>query len=198
MQTARPLILVAAVVLLVVGLAGAGATLQGQPTAVAVVNMERVFDSLREKTEIEAQMRARAERLNREQEQRHRNIQQLRQDLEVLAPGSEAYTQKEAEMREAVMAFRLWTELEHQQLEIDRGLHLEGLYRRTLEGIRETASERGYDLVLYKESPLQLQGGDPAEVQQQIALRKVLYANDSIDITDDVVQRMNNQHEARQ
>lgn len=187
-----------AAVFLIAGLAGAGAAFQAEPTAVAVVNMERVFDSLDERTQIEAQMRSRQEQLSRERDRRRQEVQQLSQDIEVLNPDSDAYRQKESELRERLAEFRVWAEMEEQQLNIDRGLHLESLYRRTVNAIGEIADEMGYDIVLYKEGPLELQGSDPGEIQTQIAIRKVLHASDEVDITDRVVQTMNNQFEARQ
>lgn len=198
MHRMRPVVIVVAVLFLLAGLAGAGAAMNAQPTAVAVVDMERVFDSLEEKTQLETALRSRQQELGQEEAERRQRIQQLSQDLEMLAPGTDAYRQKETELREAAMGFRLWAEMEEQQLNIDRGVHLESLYRRTVDAIGEIADEMGYDLVLYREGPLDVRGGDPNEIQTQIAIRKVLHASDEIDITDRVVQWMNNEYEARQ
>lgn len=194
----RPLVILVAVLFLAAGLAGAGAALSAEPTAVAVVNMERVFDSLEEKDQLEANLRSRQQQLGQEEAERRQRIQQLSEDLEMLAPGTDAYRQKEAELREAAMEFRLWAEMEEQQLNIDRGVHLESLYRRTVDAVGEIADEAGYDLVLYREGSPELRGSDPSEIQTQIALRKVLYASDAVDLTDRVVQWMNNEFEARQ
>ncbi|MFW6060589.1 MAG: OmpH family outer membrane protein [Phycisphaeraceae bacterium] len=198
MHTMRIFVFALAALLLVAGIAGAGAALQAEPSAVAVVDVQQVFSSLKERTQLEADIQGRAEQLQQQAEDKENQIQQLQQELQVLNPGSEAHEHKQDEYGEAVMHFQVWTRFEQRKLQVEHALQLERLYRRTREAVAKIADERGYDIVLYKEQPLELdrQNLELDQVRSQIAIRKVLYASDDADITDRVVQRMNNEYES--
>jgi Skp family chaperone for outer membrane proteins len=60
----------------------------------------------------------------------------------------------------------------------------------------EIAQREGYDVVLYL-SPPELVSYNPDAVKEQIRLRKVIYANPRIDITQAVVDRLNANYRAQ-
>ena len=192
----RVLILITALLFTTAGLAGATAAFRAEPTAVAVVDVQQVFDTLTENTQIRADMQSRAESFQQQAEQKRSEIEQLRQRLKALSPGTEAYKQTEEQLQKAVLEHQVWTRFEQRKLQVEYGLQMEKLYRRMLDTIGKVSNETGYDLVLYKEQPPQFEGNDPQQMRSQIAIRKVLYASDQVDITDQVVQRMNNQYES--
>ena len=192
----RTLVLSLAALVVTAGLVGAAASMQAQPTSVAVVNVQEVFNNLKEKTNLEAQMQSRTEKLQQEEQQRRKTIQQLRQDMDVLAPGSDAYKQKEQQLQQKVIDLQVWTKFKQQQLSVERGLQVEGLYRRTLTSVKKIANEAGYDMVLFDEQSPEFNYDNPKQLLTLIQMRKVLYASDEVNITDQVIQRMNNEYEA--
>jgi len=192
----RTLVLSLAALVVTAGLVGAAASMQAQPTSVAVVNVQEVFNNLKEKTNLEAQMQSRTEKLQQEEQQRRKTIQQLRQDMDVLAPGSDAYKQKEQQLQQKVIDLQVWTKFKQQQLSVERGLQVEGLYRRTLTSVKKIANEAGYDMVLFDEQSPEFNYENPKQLLTLIQMRKVLYASDEVNITDQVIQRMNNEYEA--
>lgn len=198
MHRMRILVFALAALFLAAGLAGATAALQAQPTATAVVDVQQVFSSLEERTQLEADMQGRAEQFSQQRQNREQQIQQLQQELQVLNPGSDAYQQKQDEYGKAVMEYQVWARFEEQKLKVEHALQLERLYRRTTDAISKVAQEYGYDIVLYKEQPLQLnrQELNIDQVRSQIAIRKVLYASDTVEVTDRVIQRMNNEYQS--
>jgi Skp family chaperone for outer membrane proteins len=178
-----------------VGLAGVKASqaLQAPPTSVAIVDLQRVFENLKEQQQVKADLQARGEELQREREQRRKDLATLQGDLDLLQPGSPAYKAKEAELNKALIDIQVWQQFESQRLQLEERLQVENLIRKTNEAIERVAQDAGYSLVLFTNQPVNLRAGDS---QQQINIRMVAYHSDAIDLTDQVIQRMNNEFQA--
>ena len=183
-----------------IGLAGAGAqnAIQGraQPTTVAVVQLARVFDELQQTTAINAEFSGRSQRLEREETDRRAEITRLENDLRDLLPGTSAHDQTQQQLAQKVIELQAWIEFQRQMLQRDHALQIEKTYRDIIGGISRVASDVGYDLVIFKPAELEFSNAKPQQVFEEIRLRPVLYARNTIDITDQIIQRMNNEYEA--
>lgn len=201
MQSKRVTIFVTMIAVVLGSLAVAGATsaLRAQPTAVAVADLQGIFNALKEKTAIEAQIKTETEQLQQQEQEKRKAISQMRQDLGVLAPGSDAYKQKENQLKQAAIELQVWTQFQQQQLTSERSIQIESLYRQTVAAIGRIAQDNGYDLVLYTDgAEPDFQYENAQQLAAQIQMRKVLYASNAVNITDQVIQRMNNEYEAGQ
>ncbi len=180
---------------LLLGLVGAHAagTLIAKPTPVAVVELDRLFNSLKQKAAFEAEQTAIQTELLDAHKEKENAVKVLGSDLEMLTPGTQDFIDKQREAELAVIELQIWSRFQEQQATRNAALEYEKLYREILDAVARIAEETGYELVLYKD-------GEPnfryENFQQLIALmanRKVLYAADTIDITDEVIRRMNNE-----
>jgi len=170
--------------------------MQAEPTAVAVVDVQAVFDALDEKEAIENQLQQRAQQLQQEEKQRRQEIEQMRSDLEVLGSDSEAYQQQQEEVQQKLIEFRSWRQYSKQKMQRLRGLKIESLYQKTADAAGRVAEDNGYDMVLYKASSTDLNYENSEQLSQMLQMRKVLWARDQLDVTDQVIQRMNNEFES--
>jgi len=201
MMTRRKSLIVtaaAAVVLMVWAGVYAADALQAKPTAVAVVNIEEVFNQLKEKQAIEANMRAQGDQLQAEEKALKEKIGKLQEALKLLPPGGPGHAQKQEELEKSVLEYRVWGEYQQQKQQRERAVQIEGLYNKTIETIGQIATESGYDMVLFQEPKPQFQGNNLQQIMAQLSLRKVLWAKDSIDISNTVTTRMNNEFDAGQ
>jgi Skp family chaperone for outer membrane proteins len=64
------------------------------------------------------------------------------------------------------------------------------VYLDVLDAVEKVAKERGFQLVLFKESPDQATRNYD-ELLEQVSRRKVLYSDPSLDITNEVLKRLN-------
>lgn len=187
--------------MLMVGLGGAGAAnmMQARPTAMAVVNPQKLFDNLEEKRQLDATMTEEAERIRAEEQRRSRHIENLQFELEALPANDPAYRAKEEELQKAAIELQVWLRFQQQRINRERGVQMEDIYRKMLNGIGRVATTNGYDMVLYKEvHPPVFNYENPQQLSALIQLRKVLWSKDDMDITDLVAQHMNNEFRARQ
>lgn len=199
MKSHRSLLLAAVLVttgLLTIAAVQAQQGVQAKPTAVAVVDLERVFESSKEKMQFDADQRTAREALQKSAESKQKAAEAMKADLDTLAPGTPAHEKKQQDLELAAVEFQAWSQYEQIKINRNAAVRIEGLYRKSVEAIDRMAREAGYDLVLYRETQSRFQYENIQQLLQQIGFRKVLYANDAIDITDQVVQRMNNEFDA--
>jgi Skp family chaperone for outer membrane proteins len=163
------------------------------PTRVAVVDVEKVFNALEEKTSIEAGLQGNADKLKQDGQRRQGELKQMEEDLGILAPGSDAYTKKQEELLIKAAELRAWGEVMNKKLQQERGLQIGSVYRKMLEAIGRIAKQGGYDLVLFKEKEANFATASPETLSTLIQVRKVLYSADDMDLTDRVIQVMNNE-----
>lgn len=197
----RHLLIVFAIVL-AVGLSswltarGQDAGRRARPTAVAVVAVQRVFNTCKEKADIDASFRSALEQAEADRETRAKQIQQLQYDLELIAPDANAYSEKRSEIERSLVELQVESTFRKNQVVREQMLRYDALYHKLKEVCAEAARESGYDLVLFRESD-ELKYKTPQELVNQIGGRKVLYASEDLDITDQVIQKLNNVWDSR-
>ena len=167
--------------------------MQAEPVSAAVVNVQKVFSNLKEREQIQAEMRQRAQDLQDQEKQRRKKIQQMKSDLDIMEPGSQAYKEQQSKLEQAVIDLQAWQQFKQQKVKRSRGVQLENLYRKTLRAIEDVANEKGYDVVLYKEGAPDFNFQNQRQLSTMIQVRKVLWSKDKLDITQQIIQRMNNE-----
>ncbi|MEM9252046.1 MAG: OmpH family outer membrane protein [Planctomycetota bacterium] len=169
---------------------------QATPTAVAVVDVEQVFQSLKAQTEFEADIQRQREALAQEAQSKQASAQAIQDDLEMLTAGTPAYDEKQAQLERAAIDLQVWQRYEEVKLARQAQTQIERLYRDVVDAIERIATESGYDVVLLEQERESLQAENIQQLLGQIGTRKVLFAASKVDLTDTVIRRMNNEFDA--
>lgn len=162
-----------------------------EPTAVAVLNLEDVLGQLDENNAFQADIAAKNQQLQAELTRRQNAVQQMQNDLELLDPDSDAYSTKEDQIFDALIELRTWQSIQEQRNVLNQRTHLANLYRKIVQAGAAIAEQQGYDLVLLDTQVPDFDRLNPEQLLNAIATRKVLHHTDEIDMTDDVIGRMN-------
>ena len=101
----------------------------------------------------------------------------------------------EEELGRAAIEMQVWSELEARKLRMEEQLLIENLIRKANEAVERIGQENGYDLVLFKNQTVNMQQG---QQQAQLNIRIVAWSSEAIDLTDQIIQRMNNEYSAGQ
>ena len=169
-----------------------------QPPRVAVVEVQEVFNNMDEKAAVEAEISQQAQQLNQEDQNRQNEIKALRSDLSVLSPEADAYSQTRTELQRKLIEYQAWKEFSKRQLEREKALRMEALYRKIISAIEQVAQANGYDLVIQKDDERNLSSADNQQQLTALILqRKVLYSDPNLNITDQVIQATNNAYNNR-
>ncbi|MHC4217329.1 MAG: OmpH/Skp family outer membrane protein [Planctomycetota bacterium] len=173
------------------------------PPIIAAVRIEPLFDGLQQRAEAKMQISALEDDLVAEQGRRQEALNAKELELEDVV----AATRRE-ELGDEIGLERLkhqfWFQEAQAELEVDKAVRLQNLYRSIKKAIAEMAEAEGYDMVVLNDSsddvPFDREVRVPAQIQilQQITNRKILYLKPTIDVTDDLIVRMNNEFRAGQ
>ena len=169
------------------------AMMAAQPTAVAVVDINAVLRSLDETGQREAELRQAIEDINTTLAEKQKVIEEGEADLSVLQPGTPAYNQKRQDMLRLVLDYRVEQEVSKQLIDEKRAEMHRDMFNEIVDAASRLAEREGYDLVLSDDSGVDVPqaGLNESQMQKLIVSRRVIYASDSADITDEVVRMMN-------
>lgn len=183
-----------------IALVGLGAHAQQQlaarPTAVAVVDLQAVFDGARILETFKADAGKLTADFQSQRDAKQKELEKLRFELEPLDKSSDEFRKQAEALQYKAYEFKLWSEFQAAKIQHEQGLQLHKLYRDTRTVVAQIAKEQGYDLVLYSEGDAEINWNQVNELNAQVQLRKVLYASDQVNITDQVIQRLNTMHAA--
>lgn len=195
--------MVAAVGIAVVGLIGV-MHLHGQqgpappePVRVAVVNVLKVINEVAEAADIRAALAAARADFQREHHERKQKLESIKDDMEILRQDAvAARKQLQEKLEQEAIHLRVWTEFVTRKNDVELIVRFEALYRKVLDEIAAIAERDGYDLVLYNDYGKDINVQTEKQLQAAILLRKCVYVKDGLDITDQVIQQMDNKHAA--
>jgi len=170
------------------------------PTAVAKINLTRVLEGLNQRAAAEQAVNDMRLAMSSQDEQRQGELRQLQEGL--AERSGEALRTAEDELAMKMLQYQAWLKVSDQQLDVEASLQLRALYRSIRNAVESLAEAEGYDLVVVDDSSSEF-GLNPQssmsrqmQVRQQIVGRRVLFGRDAIDITDELIVRMNNAWEA--
>jgi Skp family chaperone for outer membrane proteins len=166
-------------------------------TKVAVVNVAGVSEKYAKTADLEAQFDAVRRKLNQERDAMKEKIEKANRSLqEELKPGTDEFRARRKQIALMEAELQWFVESEGQKVEKSLAESLRSIYADIQVVVREIAQEKGLDIVLAADQ-LPAETPDSAnQVRQHILLQKVLYWNPSVDLTDEVITRLNTRYKA--
>ena len=201
---------------LYVGYQAAGTRMQATPTRGAVVQLVKVMDSIQERAVIDTQLERMTAGLEAEKQGHIDAINALNEKMKAMvgddvakaralaAAQDPAFMTLMDEIDSAKLKYAAWGNASAELVDLEKSLVVQKLYRSVKDAIAALAEAEGYDFVLIDDSQGELrvnpdvQMSREAQVLQQMSVRKLLYTTPLIDITDDLIVRMNNEYNAGQ
>ena len=173
------------------------ASVQTTPTSIATVDLTKLLDQLDEQGALEQDMRRLEGDLLEKLQLRKDAATALQAELDTLAPGSPRFLERSSELLLARKDAQAFAEYSMSTLDLQQALNLQKMYWKTNDAVKELAIGR-FQLVLYRDvlTGFRFQESSrlsrTAQVQQQIASRSMLHAEPSLDITEELIQHLNN------
>lgn len=161
-----------------------------QPAKVAVCDLLAVLRNADHGNDCKKELQDRIKRISAESDKRGEEIKKIEDGLELLKQGSKEYDAQLNKMTELSIQRQAYINLQDELAKRDTYRNTKMLYQEALDAVEKVAKEKGYQLVLFKESP-NLVTTKYDELLEQMARRKVLFADSSLDITDDVLKQLN-------
>ena len=160
------------------------------PTRVAVCEVAEVFNNYKRAKDETVKLEANRRTLNAEKDKRTKAIEQLKDELDALNEGSPKYDQVFKQLQKKTIELRAWLQFQDTLAASDHHRLTRAMHDQIMAMIARIAKEQRIDLVIYRE------GASPkttttAELLRIIRNRKVLYSADRIDLTAQVLRRLN-------
>lgn len=191
------LLLVCMVVSAGVGALAAARAVPTRPATVGIVNLESVFNQSHLWANRQADLKDLETQLDTELTARRDKVKELEDELTSFVPGSASAVKLQAEVNTAVSeftAFKQWATL---RLEAARAKSLRATYEEIQKSAKAFAQKYGIDIVLVDDSIPGMTPGSSANTVQQISARRVLFATEEFDISDDLLAELNGAHPLR-
>ena len=163
---------------------------------IAVVNVSKILTDCKEYADHEKQTAQKGEQIKAKLEQLSKEIESLQKEIEVaLEPGSAEYLERLQEWINKRALYQAYSDGQKQVLEAEHQAWAETLYTKLLEEVEKIAQAEGIDLILNKDqSPLNTR--KLSDLLEVIRGRKVLYSTTELDLTDKVLDSLNQRYAA--
>jgi Skp family chaperone for outer membrane proteins len=162
---------------------------------IACLDVVKIFNEYQRQKDLTDEMRAEQERMQSEADERRRRIDSLQATLDAMSPDDPLYAKKTREMLQLQIDYKNWADLLQADMAREIGVWTKRVYRELLGATEEIAQREGYDVVLYM-SPPELLGFEPDAIKEQVRLRKVVWANPTMNITQAVLDKLNADYRA--
>jgi Skp family chaperone for outer membrane proteins len=169
----------------------AAAAFPDRPSKVASVDIERIFTALDEQKSIEADIKRLGERMAAEKDRLGRELQDLNAELESYKPGSAPYNETLRKVEAAIGAMSAQDQFGQLKVEAERANAMRTLYVHVRSAASAVARDEGIDYVVINDSIPPIEPAGFVATKQQLAMRRVLFAAQDMDITDAVIARAN-------
>lgn len=157
---------------------------------IGIVSIQKIFQDSNRGTRYRAEAFAEQQRARAELENLGREVEAGEAGLRALKPGSSDYMTQVKELLEKRANYQARQEFYKQQMELTDQLWTKELYQDILRVTGEIAKEKGLKLV-FREDTINFSETNTAELGLAMRTHKLLYSGGCLDITDEVVARLN-------
>ena len=184
------------IIAIVVGYAAVAASSQMRPpTVVVTFNIEQVTADLTERGDSEVKLRKLLTSIEDEKNLKFKAIEELNVAIESAADADRGVLLENLDkLKLSAISFQRYAV---SQIDIERSLMFRDLYLKIKKSVAEVADENGYDLVLISDNTREIlvnpNSKEPRDfqVREQIEVKRIMFASNQIDITEQIVTHMN-------
>jgi Skp family chaperone for outer membrane proteins len=164
-------------------------------TQIAVVDIVQVFNQYQKQRDLTREMQELEQQIQAENTARREAIETEQTKIGQLNPEDPGYRAQRSNLMRQQIEYRSWTEMVQAQMQREVALWSERVYQDIVAATRQVAEERGYEVVLYVDEYVSAIE-NPDAIREQIRSRKVIYASDRIDLTQSILERVNQDYAA--
>jgi Skp family chaperone for outer membrane proteins len=167
------------------------------PTSVAVVDIVKLFNEYQRTKEINDRLTKQQQDLQTQRKQKLDRIDALKAELENFHPDSKDYYERQKELLKLSIELDSYSRVTAEEIKREFQVLTEDIYKEMTAAIEAVAKEAGYELVLFVDK-MEIKGDTFPTLLENIRQRKVLYNAPRLDITDSVLDYINQDYKLKQ
>jgi Skp family chaperone for outer membrane proteins len=163
------------------------------PVRVAVANAGRILVEMQETKELDAKIKAELANVKSIQNEKQQQLKDLEAQRNALRPESPQYQDRNRELIQKAIEFKVWADMTQSDMQRHQKQQMKLLFEKIQAGIAEVAAEKSFDVVIADQRtdfPSNLDDINVDQLRGLINQRIVLYAGAKVDITADVIARL--------
>ncbi len=173
------------------------ATTTQSPCCVGIVDFVRIFNESEQIKDLNDLIRKQEVEVQTEAKQRQEVIENKTIELGAFRPGSPDYQSRRKDLIRLGTEANVWLKVAEQDLESQKFDWTRMIYEKSNEIVAAISKERGFSVVLqYKAFSPDDSDQTLATIKRMIQDRTVVYKDESVDITADVLKRLNDAYRA--
>jgi Skp family chaperone for outer membrane proteins len=129
--------------------------------------------------------------MNAEIEQRRQEITEYEQEFELYEAGSQKWQELLQDQQLKVLEYQAQVEYSKSRKARELSKGTRRVYMNIRESAAKLAEQNGWDYVVVNDAAITLPEGDNVDIGLEISSRRILYANDALDVTDQLISYMN-------
>lgn len=162
---------------------------QEAPFKVGIVNIRKVFRECKINAQYRQETVAEYNKVMSELEKLSKELEADEAGLKTLKPGSPDYLKQYKQVLDKRAVLDTSQEYHKQNRALKERQFTEELYKRALQVVKELSEQKGLNLVFERGEP-EFPAASSDELVLTISTHKLLYSGDSIDITSEVIARL--------
>jgi Skp family chaperone for outer membrane proteins len=183
-------VVASAALCLIVGYRSTQAQAPSPGARYGVVDLGEVMRQYAEVEQMKAKLDARAEKFKQEGQARQQKIEDLRFQRDQKHPDSPEWFKLQKELNRLTVELELWQKFEKQDIQSESREQQSLAYKQVLAAVDTVAKQRALDMVFQLDK---VELDDPNDVVslQRMAVRAVIFASPTVDLTKDVAALVN-------
>jgi len=164
---------------------------------VAVCNPLEAMRLSQEYRDVVGQITSNRKAITVEAETKKNEITQLQQQLGIMMPSTEEYANKNKEVLQKTIEFRVWVELHQRELDRQQKTQTKAMFDKVLAAIKTVAANEKLNLVIadqHADIPEKLDDIEPDVLNRLIVQWNILFHDTNLDITQKVVIELDKQY----
>lgn len=161
-----------------------------QATSVAVCDVLAVLARCERAKMLSEKFAGQLKNIEAQAKQNEQKLRDAEQSLEELAVGTDDYERQYQAISGMAVGFDIRNKTARANIKRKYYIATLSLYKEITDTVAELARQRGIDIVIYRDGRA-MGGRSVQELQRQMSGRKILYATGRLDITDEVLKKVN-------
>lgn len=162
-----------------------------RPAVVAFMNLEKVFNNVDLRNEAETGLQDLEAKLKAQLDVKTAEVQMLQDNADIYEKGSAKYMDAMQESLDAASKMSAFIDFMTYKLDATMAKQRIQIYDEIILAATEFAEQHAIDFIIMDDSSIELQLGTDMQIKQQMTTRRIVYANESLDITDELIQWIN-------
>lgn len=171
---------------------------QPAPTMIAIVNIEKVANEVAEARDLLAALKTRAESRQKTLDELADRMKALDAELKLLPENDRARKDKLAQLFELRATYEARAQALQRLVDLEQGSTMREIAEKVIKTAGAVGKRNGYAIVLSDDRDLYSfpEEATPAQIRPLVRSRSILWADDRLDITAQVIAQMNNDYAA--